>query len=80
MAKHLCHGEQQEEGRDQRLKMWVTRNRDRQPAEGEAKRGESRDPRSHAAAQAEALHQQPKYRKCQQRVAEPNNASEKLRH
>ena len=36
MTKHLCHGEQQEEGRDQRLEVWVTRNRDRQPAEGEA--------------------------------------------
>ena len=36
MAKHLCHGEQQEKGRDQRLEMWVARNRDRQPAEGEA--------------------------------------------
>ena len=80
MAKQLCHGEQQEEGRDQRLEMRVARNRDRQPAEGEAQRGQSRDPRASAAPQAKTLHQQPEHGKRQQRVAETDKAGEELRH
>ena len=61
MSKHLCHGEQQEERRDQRLEMWIARNRDRQAAEGEAQRRERRDPRSRAAPQPKTLDQQPKH-------------------
>ena len=80
MAKHLRHGEQQEEGRDQRLEMRVARNRDRQSAASKAKRCERRDPRSRAAPQAKTLHQQPEHGKRQQRVAESDKAGEKLRH
>jgi len=59
--------------------MGVARDRDRKPAEGKTEGCESRDPRSRAAPQAKALHQQPEHGKGQQRVAESDKAGEKLR-